>query len=425
MGPYVQFNSSTNLQGICTTGLPGAIQEGAEFMLVLRIWNYIRGYVIILVEGFFPEKFINVCINRGIFLWDINRQNSRSVTLKVGVRAFKKLRPAARKTRCRLSVRAKKGLPFLLRKYRKRKTFAVGCLIFVGMVYLLSSFIWTVEVYGNEKVPTQEIVESLSESGLKAGVWKPVINTETITNRMMISMQELAWISIDISGTRAIVEVAERVKQPRIIEKDVPCNIVAAKDGIVDSIYVKEGTPIVDEGSTVKKGDLLVAGMVESKYGVVRYVHAMADITARTWYEESAAALFSRTKIIDTGNTKNKYSVKLFNKVIGLGDTKPPFANFNIEQDIRYLSLGWDVRFPFGLVTHKYTEKKHVKEKISSGKAKEEAANTAWEKLKQRIPQKARVTDKKIYIEPLKDGVKARILVECIEEIGLQERISY
>ncbi len=394
-------------------------------MLILRIWNYIRGYVIIMVEGFFPEKFINVCINRGIFLWDINRENSSTVTMKVGVKAFKKLIPVVRKTRCRLSVRAKKGLPFLLRRYRKRKTFAAGCLIFIGMVYLLSSFIWTVEVYGNEKIPTQEIVKNLSDIGLKAGVWKPVINTETIINRMMIEIQELAWISIDISGTRAIIEVAERVKQPRIIEKDIPCNIVAGKDGIIDSIYVKEGTPLVDEGSTVKKGDLLVAGMVENNNGVLRYVHAMADINARTWYEESTVVLFSRTRVIETNNTKNRYSIKLFDKVVGLGDTQSPFEHFNVEQDIRYLSLGWDVRFPFGIVTHKYTEKKLVKEKVSSSKAKEEAANSAWEKVKLTIPQKARIADKKLYVEPSAGGVKARILVECIEEIGIQEKISY
>jgi len=33
-------------------------------MLIFRLWNYIRGYVIIFVEGYFLEKFVNICTRR-------------------------------------------------------------------------------------------------------------------------------------------------------------------------------------------------------------------------------------------------------------------------------------------------------------------------------------------------------------------------
>lgn len=394
-------------------------------MLILRLWNYIRGYVIIFVEGFFPEKFINICINRGIFLWDINREKSCAITLKVGIKAFKKLKPIVRKTRCRLQIKAKKGLPFLFYRYRKRKTFLAGCLIFIGMVCFLSSFIWDIEVYGNKMIPAQDIIDQLSSTGLKAGCWKPMVDADRISNQMMIQMQELAWINIDISGTRAIVEVAERVMPPEIIAQDIPCNIVAAKDGVITSIFVREGSPVVQVGSSVKKGDLLVAGMVESKDRVVRYVHAMADISARTWYEEAVNIQTSRIQLRKSGIINEKYSIRLFNKIIGFGDSRPPFEYYDLEKVVRQVSLGRDNQLPFGIIINKYIEKKQVKENISLDKAKEEATNAVWEKVKSKLPENSNITDRKLYLAPGKNSVRARMLVECSEDIGLQERITY
>lgn len=391
-------------------------------MLILRMWNYIRGYVIIMVEGYFPEKFINVCINRGIFLWDINREKNCIITLKVGIKAFKKLRLIAKKTRCRLRIKEKRGLPFIFHRYRKRKIFAAGCIVFLGMVYLLSSFVWTVEVYGNKKLPSRQIIDSLSLVGFKTGIWKPFVDTERITNKMMIRMPELAWISIDISGTRAIIEVSERVMPPPMIEKDIPCNIIAVKDGVITSIVVRAGSPMVKVGDTVKKGDLLVAGMVESKDKVIRHVHAMADVGARTWYEETGKALLSRTKMVRTGLVECKYSIKIFNKIIGFGNIKPPAGDYDLEQDIKQAALGRNYPLPFGIIVHRYFEKKSVRENISMGQAKEEAMNEAWEKIEILLPDNENITDKKFYVEPSKKAVNVRILVECLEQIGLQER---
>lgn len=394
-------------------------------MLILRLWNYIRGYVIIMVEGYFPEKFINASISRGIYLWDINREKSCIITLKVGIKAFKRLRTVVRKTNCRVHIRAKKGFPFIFYKYRKRRTFAAGCLIFIGMVYFLSSFIWTVEVQGNKTIPPQVIIDNLSAVGLKVGLWKPIVNTERVSNEMMIRMQGIAWINIDVSGTRAIVEVSERVKVPQIIEKNIPCNIISLRDGVIKFIIVKAGSPIVKVGDTVKKGDLLVAGMLESTDKSIRYVHSLAEVQARTWYEEAVNVPLSMTQIKRTGKETCSYSIKLFGKEIVLGSGKPPFEYYDLESSLKLMTLGKDNQLPFGVVINKYFEKKQHNEVISMEKAKEEAANEVWKKIKGELPNNVQITDKKLYLDPGKDAVRARMLVECLEEIGTLEKVNY
>lgn len=83
-------------------------------MLLIRLWNYIRGYVIILVEGYFLERFINICTYRQLFLWDIKRRSDFEMTLKISIKGFKTLRPISRKAQCRVRIIKKKAYPLFL-----------------------------------------------------------------------------------------------------------------------------------------------------------------------------------------------------------------------------------------------------------------------------------------------------------------------
>lgn len=62
--------------------------------MFLALWNYIRGYVIIYVTGFSVERFINMAVNKGIFIWDVI-QEKNMVIMKASVKnadEFKRMR---------------------------------------------------------------------------------------------------------------------------------------------------------------------------------------------------------------------------------------------------------------------------------------------------------------------------------------------
>ncbi|MGE5328330.1 MAG: sporulation protein YqfD [Deltaproteobacteria bacterium] len=393
-------------------------------MFILKLWNYIRGYVIILVEGYFPEKFINICISRGILLWDVTREKSCIIKMKVSIEAFKKIRKVARKTRCRVKIIAKKGLPFVSYKYRKRKTFIAGCAIFLLMIYILSSFIWSIDIIGNNTISKAELIKKLNAVGFKTGVCRYYIDKEKICNEMMIQIKELAWISIDLSGTRAIVEISERVMPPKFVEKNVPCNIIADKDGIIKSIFVKAGTPLVKQQETVKKGDMLVSGIVINNVNISRFVHAQADIKARTWYEEIENVPLANIKEVKTGRVKNLYKFRLISNEISLGSNRPPFKNSACSTEEKLLSIGKNYIFPIGIVITKCEETIPVKEIITPDKAKEKGIKRAWGKINSQLGASMKVVDKKEYSFNYPDYVRTRVLVEAIESIGIEERIS-
>ena len=104
-------------------------------MFFYILWNYLVGYVVIRVDGVSLEKFINLTITNGIYLWGIKRQNYTTLTAKISIRGFRQLHGISHKIRCRIRIVQKRGLPFVLFRYRHRKMLAFGILACVIILY--------------------------------------------------------------------------------------------------------------------------------------------------------------------------------------------------------------------------------------------------------------------------------------------------
>lgn len=198
-------------------------------MFLEILLNYILGYLEIEVEGYFVEKFINICLSKKILLWNIKRSKATLVNANISMKNFKRIRKISKDTKCKVKIKSKKGLPFIFNRYRKRKIFFIVLLaISIGIISLLN-FVWNIEVIGNTTIPKEEILESLKNDGLKIGSKKSDINTKEIINKMRLERDDLTWVGIQIKGTNAIVKVVEAQKKPEIIDENDYCNIVATK----------------------------------------------------------------------------------------------------------------------------------------------------------------------------------------------------
>lgn len=214
--------------------------------------NYIFGYVNISVEGYFIERFINICISKNVLLWNSKRKKSSFLYTNIGMRDFKKIKEIAKITKCRVKIQRKRGLPFLLNKYKKRKIFVISLAIILLLIFGTSNFIWNIEIVGNNTIEKSEIMKDLNENGLKTGMIKQKINTKEVINNIRLKRNDIAWIGLNIKGTNAIVSIVEADKKPEIIDENEYCNIVTRKDGIITKINVQNGTALVKEGDIVK-----------------------------------------------------------------------------------------------------------------------------------------------------------------------------
>ncbi len=397
-------------------------------MLLLRIWNYLRGYVIIIVEGYFLEKFINICAHRQLLLWNVKYRERNKMTMNMSIDAFKQLRPIAFKTRCRVHILKKKGLPFTLHKYKNRKAFIAGALTFFAVFFLMTSFIWDVSVTGNEKIKTEAILQKLYEHGIKPGSFKLGMDIDEVADQILLETSDLARMSIAIKGTKVTVNVAERIKPPDLIDKKKPCNIVATKDGVILSVTAKEGVEAVKPGQTVTKGQLLISGTIMNKdkpEEQLMTVHSMGSVKARTWYEASSLV---ETKVVEnrrTGKYKNLYTLDLFTKNIKLFHGKIPYNNSEHVQIKNKLSIGEDLVFPIQLISDRYYEYEIFEKQISMEDARSIAAGKAVQLAMDQVPEGAEVLKRDVSIIQGDNGVNtATAIIECLEDIGVTQEIG-
>ena len=173
--------------------------------------------------------------------------------INIAVKDFKKIRQIAKTTKCHIKIEKKKGLPFLLNRYKKRKIF-IGLLgIVMILIFALSNFIWNIEIIGNNTISTQELIQDLEQYGLKTGTLKAKLNTKEIINMIRLKRDDIAWIGIKTIGTNVIVEVVEADKKPDIVNESEYCNIVSNKEGIITKINVQNGTALMEVGDIVTK----------------------------------------------------------------------------------------------------------------------------------------------------------------------------
>ena len=309
-------------------------------MSIKKMENYIKGFVNIHVEGYFIERFINMCRMQKIYLWNIEKKNDIYLNVNVGIEDFKKIKRIAKKTKCKIGINQKKGFPFFLHKYKKRKILLVMLIIFIIILFTLSKFVWNIEIKGLEEDTTkQEILHTLSENGLKIGEYKNSIDIKEIVNNIRLAREDIAWVGIEIKGTNAIVEVVLAEEKPEIINQDEYCNIVSDKEAKILKINANTGTAMVQPGDIVKNGTLLIAGWMEGKYTGTRFTRATGDIEALVWHTEKAEVKFKERKTEKTGNTEKKYALNINNFRINLYKRLSNFEKYDTIYENKKLKI--------------------------------------------------------------------------------------
>lgn len=214
---------------------------------------YLLGYATISVEGYFIERFINICRSKQILLWNVKRKKSSFLFTNMAIKDFKKIREVAKITKCQVKIVKKKGFPFLLHRYQKRKLFLGLLVLIVFVIFGMSNFVWNIEIIGNNTIPTEELMGQLNQYGLTLGKLKNGVKTKEIISRIRLERDDIAWVGIKSLGTNMIVEVVEADKKPDIINESEYCNIVSQKEGRITKINVQNGTALVKVGDIVTK----------------------------------------------------------------------------------------------------------------------------------------------------------------------------
>ena len=235
----------------------------------------LQGYVKIRVWGFAPQRFINLCSNKGILLWNIEKQED-VYTMCIGLRSFYELRPIARKTKVRVVISERYGLPFFVPGMLRRKAFLAGLFLAVAFWLISSLFVWDIQVTGNYQVTDDVFYSFLEQEGIHTGMRRSELNIGELEKQIRRKFSQVTWTSGRLDGTRLVIEVKENdMDYVYICEnntiygtkfKELPNtkgkDLVAECNGVITDMIVRCGVPKVSIGSEVAKGDLLVEGRI-------------------------------------------------------------------------------------------------------------------------------------------------------------------
>ena len=388
-------------------------------------FSYILGYLRISIEGYYIERFINICKKRNITIWNLKRNKNTMLFFNVRIKEFKEVCKIVKQLNCKLKIRSKKGLPFLMYKYKKRKAFAILLIIVVFIIGLSSMYVWNVDIIEENNQELPNIRQDIEEAGIKLGTLKSKINSKEIINKIRLKRNDVAWMGIEKKGTNIIVKLVKADQKPEIVDTNEYCNIVSDKTGVITKINAQNGTANVKVGDTINKGYILINGWMEGKYTGIRYVHAKGEIEAKVWYTKNKKIPYILTQTRETGNQENKYSLKINNFEINFLKKYSKFEIYDtIETDSKFRIFS-DFYLPISVVKTTFKEKENYTQKYTLEEAKTLGIEELQEELKKEIKDEKKIVNKNINTYEKEDGVEIYVTYEVLENIGTNEKIVF
>ncbi len=386
---------------------------------MINLLKFIKGYVTVIVHGENAEKFLNMCVDRNILLWDIRMLSEKTYTVCMSIKAYKKTRHFAIATATSLKLSKKQGVPFLIYRLKFRKGIIVGLVLSLVLFLSLTSFVWRIDVVGNERVTKEEILNALNKAGFKKGTLRYGIDEAMLQNKVLLDLKELSWMWVYVKGTRAVVDVRERVDPPEMIQSDTTSNIVAERDGLITEIVVRNGNANVKVGDTVKKGELVISGVVPIGEDGYRLVNAQGDVIARTWYEKGEFFPFEVKKYKKTGEKISKKVVKLpgFDVLLYI-DKNIPYKDYETKVTEHTFDLMGIDGLKVGYVETVYEKLEEYNATLTCDDILPYAEDKIKALVEDELGEDVSIVDISAEHTLQDDGVYIKIIYECIEQIG-------
>ena len=348
-----------------------------------RFFAFLCGYRVCSVDITDAARLLDLLKNLGIAARDM-RFSESELFFSVSLFASKGLEGTCSLSGISVRLVRERGLPAILKGYKKRLGLVVGAILAALIIALSGTVIWDIRIEGNVRLEDAEVMEALRECGLTVGKVRRRLDTDSIQNRVMISSDDISWISINIIGTVAEVQIRETEVVPPPQEIYDAANIVAAKDGYIERFEDTRGNVIAEVGELVREGELLVSGLYDQKNGGLRYTSARGRVMARTETEFLIEIPLEYEKKVYTGREfTEKYLIFFEKEIKFFGKCGNLPTSCDTIDKVEYCNLFSAGSLPVGIRTVKYLE--YTYERATRGG--NEASELAFAELSARLSE--------------------------------------
>ena len=384
---------------------------------------FLVGYRICKVSKESLAEIVDICRELSVPFREVEILGE-SAELLIPFFSLRRLRKAAESQNIPLTLISSHGIPALLVRYRHRYGLFAALLLSVAITVLASGVIWDIRVDGENKLSEREVKEILRECGLELGTPTRSIDSGVLENRVLIFSDDISWISVNIVGTVAEVEIRELDFSEDDREQTAPANLVATEHGRIVALEDISGNIAVEIGEEVAKGQLLIGGIYGDEESGFRYTRARGRVIAEVERcFELEIGRVKTEKVYKEAQKCEKYliffkkRIKFFSNYRNL---PPTCDKIDIEE---YIPAPNGKYLPIGIHDTRYLEYEFVERELSD----EELSALAYEQMSALIATEladAELLRRTTECELYSDRAVIRCKVKCLVDIAIAQEIE-
>ena len=351
------------------------------------MWHFPKGYVIIQIEGVYPERLASLLQQAGVPTWDICRPAPGGLQLSLPAAAFSRLHGLNRRCRCRIRIREKRGGRRLIRALWARRVLLLGMVFTVLLALWASHRVWFIDLKDCGRMDEAVLLEALFDQGVRPGRNLKRLPLAQIADFVAARYEELAFLELHVDGVILRVRAKEALMEGDRLDLSQPCDVVAAKAAVVTSVTCYAGRPRVKAGERVEPGQLLLSGAVTARDGSMTYpTHAYGEVLGAVLYEARVPAPVTGVEWASTGSEAPYGALYVGQKRLLF--RKSPFSEADLILEEKPVRLSpWPIWIRRGV----YREKGKLERPLSQSERREAALFQAERDALLQVPRQAKI----------------------------------
>ena len=284
--------------------------------------------VLVKIVGKDVVRFIKNLVKMKINFYDIEYVGN-SVYIKIDINDYKKIKKI--KTLYKIEIVDYYGILRIKYFVKKYRIILISLLISFIIFFFLTRIIFSVTVNHNNSELKSLILDELKSNGISKYNFVVSYNKQEKIKRKILDKykDKIEWLEIKRIGTKYEILLEERLINNNIND-NTPRNIIAKKNAVITSINASSGEIVTKVDSYVKKGDILISGIIHKKEDEVASVRANGKVYGETWYKVSVELPYHFYNEEKTGKNDKYINIRLFDKNIELFSKK--YKNNNIRE---------------------------------------------------------------------------------------------
>ena len=360
------------------------------------------------VEGINLEKLLRAACEAGIRICNARRAGARAMLVSLQADDMRRFRAMCgqygwtyREIRPGLMIR-------MVRFLRRRFMLVPAMALSVLLVWLSSQMILCIRVE-NAKENAAQIRRFLSSHGVRAGKLKATLSLDELRAAAAYELPGLAFAGMRYAGSTFIFDCYPAIEEENLALAGDSMDVVATQSGIVTRISVSSGTPQVEPGQAVRRGQVLIAGYERSEKGQKTYVKAQGQVSARVYASAEAKVSLRETRTVETGQTRTRVTlVSPWHRRV-VRDAQP-YASQDVSRE-RQAVVG--LYLPLWREIETYAQTEVFQQERNRGDASSMAQGAAEKIAKEQCPADALILDKWVNYSMIdNEFVYARVVLE-------------